>query len=104
VVEISLEVEPLDILGTLMDNSRDEIGSGEQGEEITQQEIDISRVYYHVSIESTPGSSILASTLPPYEKQPDPEPFGHTKEVQEPSLEHIYIVRSLGNTLTWGEQ
>jgi hypothetical protein len=32
------------------------------------------------------------------------EPSGHIEEVQEPSLEQIYTVGSLGNTLTWGEQ
>jgi hypothetical protein len=85
-------------------SSRDELGSGEQGEEIPQQEIDISTTDYQVSTEPAPDSSILASTLPPDEKQPEAEPSGHTKEVQEPSLEQIYTVGSLGNTLTWGEK
>jgi hypothetical protein len=40
-VESSLDVEPLDIPGTLMDSSREDLGSGEQGEEIPQQEIGI---------------------------------------------------------------
>jgi hypothetical protein len=31
-------------------------------------------------------------------------PSEHMKEVQEPSLEHIYTVGSLGNMLTWGDQ
>jgi hypothetical protein len=46
----------------------------------------------------------LASTLPLDEKQPEAQLLGHTEEVQEPSLEHIYTVESLGNTLTWGEK
>jgi hypothetical protein len=46
----------------------------------------------------------LASTLPADEKQLEVEPSGHTGEVQEPILEHIYTFKSLGNTLTWGEQ
>jgi hypothetical protein len=37
-------------------------------------------------------------------KQPEVEPLGHVEEVQEPILEQIYIVGSLGNNLTWGEQ
>jgi hypothetical protein len=41
----------------------------EQEEEIPQQEIDISTSDYQVSTEPAPGSSILASTLPPDEQQ-----------------------------------
>jgi hypothetical protein len=59
---------------------------------------------YQVSTEPTSDSSILTITLPPNEKQLEVEPSGHIEEVQEPSLEHIYIVKSLGNTLTWGEK
>jgi hypothetical protein len=47
---------------------------------------------------------VLASSLPPYEKKLEAEPSGHTKVVQEPNIEHIYTIGSLGNTLTWGEQ
>jgi hypothetical protein len=57
-----------------------------------------------VSTEPAPDSSILASTLPPDEKQPEAKLSGHRGEVQEPSLEHIYTIGSLGNTLTWGDQ
>jgi hypothetical protein len=32
------------------------------------------------------------------------EPSEHMEEVQEPSLEQIYTVGSLGNMLTWGDQ
>jgi hypothetical protein len=46
----------------------------------------------------------LVGTLPPDEGQPEAEPLGHTKEVQEPSLKQIYTTESLGNTLTWGEK
>jgi hypothetical protein len=46
----------------------------------------------------------LADTLPPNEQQPEAKILEHTEEVQEPSLEHVYTVGSLGNTLTWGEQ
>jgi len=31
-------------------------------------------------------------------------PSEHREEVQEPSLEKIYTIRSLGNILTWGDQ
>jgi hypothetical protein len=62
-VESALDTEPLDIPGTPMDNSRDELGSGEQEEEIPQQEIDISTVDYQVSTEPAPDSSVLARYL-----------------------------------------
>jgi hypothetical protein len=64
-----------------------DLGSGEQEEEVPQQEIDISIVDYQVSTEPTPDASISASTLPPNEQQPKVEPSEHTKEVQEPNLE-----------------
>jgi hypothetical protein len=31
-------------------------------------------------------------------------PSEHREEVQEPSLEQVYTIGSLGNTLTWGDQ
>jgi hypothetical protein len=77
-VESSLDTEPLDTPRIPMDKLRDELGSGEQGEEIPQQEIDISTADYQVSIELAPDSSILASTLPPDEKQPEAKLSGHT--------------------------
>jgi hypothetical protein len=86
-----------------MDNRKDDIGLGEQEEEIPQHQIDISTIYYQVSTEPVPGSSKLASTLPANEKKSQEKLLEHTEEVQEPSLEQIYIVRSLGNMLTWGE-
>jgi hypothetical protein len=46
----------------------------------------------------------LADTLPVDEKKMEVEPSGHMEEVQEPILEQIHTVMSLGNTLTWGEQ
>jgi hypothetical protein len=103
-VKSVLDTELLDTPGTQVDSPKDELGSGEQEEEIPQQEIDISTTDYQVSTEPAPDSSILASTLPPDEKQPEAELLGHTEEVQEPSLEHIYTVGSLGNMLTWGEK
>jgi hypothetical protein len=32
------------------------------------------------------------------------KPSRHTREFQEPNLEQIYTIGSLGNNLTWGEQ
>jgi hypothetical protein len=46
----------------------------------------------------------LSGTLPADEKQPEAEPSKHIEEVQEPNLEKIRTVKSLKNTLTWGEQ
>jgi hypothetical protein len=87
-----------------VDIPKDERGSGEQEEEIPQQETDISTTNYQVSTEPTPDASISNDTLPTDEKQPEAEISEHTEEVQEPNLEHIYIIGSLRNTLTWVEK
>jgi hypothetical protein len=88
-----------------MDISRDEIGLRKQEGEILQQEIKISTTDHHqVSYELVPDSLVLTSTLPPDEKQLEADTSGHTNEFQEPNIEHIYTVESLGNTLTWGEK
>jgi hypothetical protein len=103
-VESVLDTELLDTPGTQMDSLKDELGSGEQEGEIPQQEIIISTIDYQVSTEPTPDSSILASTLPPNEKQPKAELLGHIKEFQEPIIEQIYNIGSLGNTVLLGER
>jgi hypothetical protein len=59
---------------------------------------------YKVSIEHTLDASISISTQLPNEQKIEDEPFEHMEEVQEPSLEQIYTIRSLGNMLTWGDQ
>jgi hypothetical protein len=87
-----------------VDSLKDELGSSEQEEEVPQQEIDISTANYQVSIEPAPDASISAGTLPPDEKQPEANFWNTQEEVQEPSLEQIYTVGSLGNMLTWGDQ
>jgi hypothetical protein len=91
-------------LGTPKDSSRDELGPGCQKEEVQQQDIDTSTTDYQISIEPTPGSSILVDTSSSDEQQTKFEPLEHMKEVQEPILEQMHTVGSLGNTLTWGEQ
>jgi hypothetical protein len=103
-VESVLDTELLNVPGTQVDIPKDELGSGEQEEEVPQQEIDISTADYQVSTKPTPDASISAGTLPPDEKQPEVGPSEHTEEVQEPSLEQIYTIGSLGNMLTWGDQ
>jgi hypothetical protein len=80
-VESALDAEPLKLSGIAMYGSMDEPGSLEQEGKITQQEIDISTVDYQVSTEPAPDSSVLTSTIPPDEKQPEVEPSRHTKEV-----------------------
>jgi hypothetical protein len=64
----------------------------------------MSTTDYQVSIKPAPDSSILSSTLPLDEKQLKADALGHTLEFQEPSLEPIYTIDNLGNTLTWGEK
>jgi hypothetical protein len=87
-----------------MEISRDELVLGDQKEDFPLQEINISTVNFQVSIEPTPGSSVLADTLPDDEKQMEFEPSRYMEEVQEPILEQIHTIGSLGNTLTWGEK
>jgi hypothetical protein len=57
-----------------------------------------------VSIDNTPDASISIGTQLPDERQIDSGPSEHREEVQEPSLEQVYTIESLGNTLTLGDQ
>jgi hypothetical protein len=104
VVKSVLETELLDVLETQVDSLKDDLGLGEQKEEVQHQEIDISTVDYQVSTKLAPNASISVCTLPFDEKKPEAGPSEHTKEVQEPSPEHIYTARILGNMLNWGDQ
>jgi hypothetical protein len=87
-----------------LDSPKGELGLGEQQEEFSQPEIDISTTNYQVSFDPSPDDSISDGTLPPDEKQPEFEPSEHMEEVQEPILEQLYTIESLGNMLTWGDQ
>jgi hypothetical protein len=53
-----------------------------------------------VSTEPTPNASISIGTQLPDERKIEFGPSKHREEVKEPSLEQIYTVESLGNTLT----
>jgi hypothetical protein len=99
-----LDAEFLDLLGTLKDNSREELGLGGQKEEVLQQEINTSKTDHQVSTEPITDSSILADTSPSNEIQKEDNPSEHIKEVHEPVLEQIHTTGNLGKTLTWGEQ
>jgi hypothetical protein len=79
-VESVLDTELLEVPETQKDSPTNEPGLGEQKEEAPQQEIGISTVNY--------------------EKQIEVRPLRHMGEVQEPSLEQIYTIKSLGNMLT----
>jgi hypothetical protein len=59
---------------------------------------------YQVSTEPTLDASISIGTQLPYEKKTKFEPLEHMEEVQEPNLEKIYTIKSLGNILMWGDQ
>jgi hypothetical protein len=76
-VESVLDTDLLDLSGTPIVILRDDLGSGGQKEEIPQQEIGTSTTDFQVSIEPTPGSSVLVDTLPSDEKQRKVEPSGH---------------------------
>jgi hypothetical protein len=57
-----------------------------------------------VSIEPILDISISISTPNPDDEQQKVRPSEHNEEVQEPNLEQVYTIGSLGNTLTWGDQ
>jgi hypothetical protein len=65
-----------------MDSPMDEPGSGEQKEEVPQQEINISTVDYQVSTKPTPDASISIDTQPLDEKQLEVEPSEHMEDYQ----------------------
>jgi hypothetical protein len=98
-----LELELTDAPKTQEDSPKDELGSDEQKEEAPQQEIDISMTDYQVSTEHTPDTSISIGTQLLDEKNTKLRPSEHMEEVQEPSLEQIYTIKSLGNMLTCGD-
>jgi hypothetical protein len=52
-VKNSLDTKLLNVSGTPMENSKDEIGSSSQKEEIPQKEVNISTINYQVSTEPT---------------------------------------------------
>jgi hypothetical protein len=74
-VKSVLEIEILNGTGTQVDSLKDEIGLGEQEEEVPQREINISTFDYQVSVELAPDASILVGTLPPNEQQTKAEPL-----------------------------
>jgi hypothetical protein len=88
--ESILDTNFIDLLGTLEDNSRDELGSSGKKEELQQPEIDTWTVDPQVSIEPVTESSILDDTSPFDEHQTEVEPLEHMEEVQEPTLEKIH--------------
>jgi hypothetical protein len=57
-----------------------------------------------VSIEPIPNASTSISTQTPDEQQTETGPSEHYEEVQKPNIEQVYTIRSMGNTLTWGDQ
>jgi hypothetical protein len=103
-VKSILDTDLLDVPRTQVDILKDELGLGKQEEEVPQQEIDISAIDYQVSIKPSPDASISIGTLPPDEKQLEAKSLENMKEVQEPILEQIYTVGSLGIMLTWGDK
>jgi hypothetical protein len=62
--ESTLDTEFLNLLGTPKDISRDELGFGEQEEELQQLEIDTSTVDHQVSVDPVTFSPIKVDTPP----------------------------------------
>lgn len=99
-VEIVLDTELPNALETQADSPKDELGSDEPKEGAPQQEIGVSMANDQISIEPTLDASISIGTQTPDERQTEVGPSEHREEVREPSLEQVYTIGSLGNTLT----
>jgi len=63
-----------------------------------------STVDGQVSNKYVPDISISPNIQIPDERQIEVEPTRQNDEVQEPTLEHVYTVGSMGESLTWGDQ
>jgi hypothetical protein len=103
-VESGLDTKRPDAPETRADSLKDKSEPDEPKEGSPQKEIDVSTVDEQVSIESIPDTSISLDTQIPDKRQTEVGPSEHNEEVQEPDIEQIYTTRSLGNTLTWGDQ
>jgi hypothetical protein len=103
-VESVLDTELLNVPKTQVDNPKDDPGLVEQNEEAPQQQINVSMDDDQVSIKTTPDASISIDTQLLNERKIEFRPSEDKEEVQEPSLENMYTIRSLGNTVTWGDQ
>jgi hypothetical protein len=57
-----------------------------------------------VSTDPNPNASISIGTQFLDERQTKVRPSKHRKEVQELSIEQVYTIENLSNTLTWGDQ
>ena len=91
------------------DNSKNNLGAGEQEEEMQQPEIDISTTELLANVDPSPTSLARKKTSSADEdqqKEKSPEHTGTspTKELKEPAMEYLYTVRSLVSTLSWGDQ
>jgi len=78
--------------------------SEESKKEYLRKEINGLKTNEKVSHESVPDVSILPITQISDEQQGEAGPTRHNEEVQEPNIEQIYTIGSLGNKLTWGNQ
>jgi hypothetical protein len=107
----TLDIEFLDQLGTnpQNDNSKNDLGVGEQEEEIHQLEIDISMNEPPTNVNPLPTYPSRTKTPPSDEYQKEAKSPEHTKvspakELREPAMDHLYTTGSLGCTLSWGDQ
>jgi len=79
VAESVLDTVFLDLLGTLKDKSKGEIGSGGKKEEFKQSKIDTSTFDHKLSTKHITDSSILIDTSPVDEHHMEVEPSRHMK-------------------------
>jgi hypothetical protein len=85
-------------------NLKDKPELNEPNKESLRKEISSFVTNKQVSYKFVPNVTILLNTQTPDERQVEVKSSRHTEEVQEPDLEQVYTIGSLGNILTWGDQ
>jgi hypothetical protein len=83
------------------------LDAGELEEGMGQPKIDISTIKLPANVDPSPTSpsrTKTPSTDKDQQEAKSPEGISPAKELREPATEHLYMVRSLGNTLSRGDQ
>jgi hypothetical protein len=86
-----------------------DLGVGEQEEETEQPKIDTSKTELPTNVNPSPTSPARKNNSSVDENQsksksPEHTKTSPTKELKEPTVEHIYMAGSLGSTMSWGDQ
>jgi hypothetical protein len=111
VARSTLETIFLDQLGTKPqnDNSKNDLDSSEQIEGMGQPKIDISMAYLPANVNPSPASPSRTKTPSTDEDHQEANSPGHTgiylsRKLREPTMEHLYMIGCLGNTMSQGDK